>query len=55
VPAQSGMLEILQQSVVTLRALQLKEFAVRSDSAGYQHAVLDWLRPWAFTSPSAPI
>jgi hypothetical protein len=44
VPAQSGVLENLQQSVATLRALEVSEFAVRSDSAGYQHAVLDWLR-----------
>lgn len=44
VPAQTGVLEILQGSVTRLRGLGLKEFAVRSDSAGYQHAVLNWLR-----------
>jgi len=44
VPAQTGVLEIVQQSLATLRALGVSEFAVRSDSAGYQHAVLDYLR-----------
>ena len=44
VPAQSGVLEIVQQSLATLRSLGVSEFAVRSDSAGYQHAVLDYLR-----------
>jgi len=44
VPAQTGVLEMVQESVATLRDLGVTEFAVRSDSAGYQHAVLDWLR-----------
>jgi len=44
VPAQSGVLELLQASVATLRGLGVERLAVRSDSAGYQHRVLDWLR-----------
>jgi hypothetical protein len=44
VPAQSGILEIVQQSVACLRRLGVSEIAMRSDSAGYQHVVLDWLR-----------
>ena len=44
VPAQCGVLEIVQASVATVRALGVTEVALRSDSAGYQHAVLDWLR-----------
>lgn len=44
VPAQCGVLEIVQQSVAELRALGVTEFALRSDTAGYQHAVLNWAR-----------
>jgi len=44
VPAQSGVLEQVQQAVARLRRLGLTRFAVRSDSAGYQHVLLDWLR-----------
>ncbi len=44
VPAQSGVLEIVQASVATLRGLGVPQFAVRSDSAGYRHDVLNWLR-----------
>ncbi len=44
VPAQTGVLEILQESVSTLRGIGVTEFAVRSDTAGYQHVVLNWLR-----------
>ena len=44
VPAQSGVLEIVQASVATLAALGVTEIALRSDSAGYQHVVLDWAR-----------
>lgn len=44
VGAQSGVLEIVQGSVATLRALGVQAIALRSDSAGYQHVVLDWLR-----------
>jgi len=44
VGAQTGVLEILKESVATLRELGVSEFAVRSDTAGYQHAVLNWLR-----------
>lgn len=44
VPAQCGVLAIVQRSVARLRALGVTEFAVRSDSAGYQHELLDWLR-----------
>jgi len=58
VPAQSGVREIVQQSVATLRALGVSEIAVRSDSAGYQHAVLDWLRaeriPFAISADLSP-
>jgi hypothetical protein len=58
VPAQSGVLEIVQQSVARLRGLGVSEFAVRSDSAGYQHAVLDWLRaqriPFAISADLSP-
>jgi hypothetical protein len=58
VPAQSGVLEIVQQSVAALRALGVTEFALRSDSAGYQHAVLDWLRaeriPFAISADLSP-
>lgn len=44
VGAQSGVLEILQESVATLREIGVTEFAVRSDTAAYQHVVLNWLR-----------
>jgi hypothetical protein len=44
VPAQSGVLEQVQRAVARLRRLGLTRFAVRSDSAGYQHVLLDWLR-----------
>jgi hypothetical protein len=44
VPAQSGVLEIVQASVARLAALGVTEVALRSDSAGYQHGVLDWAR-----------
>ncbi len=44
VPAQTGVLEILQESVATLREIGVMEFAVRSDTAAYQHVVLNWLR-----------
>jgi len=44
VGAQTGVLEILKESVATLRELGVTEFAVRSDTAGYQHVVLNWLR-----------
>ena len=44
VPAQTGVREILRESIATLRAIEVTEFAVRSDSAAYQHAVLDDLR-----------
>lgn len=58
VPAQSGVREIVQQSVATLRALGVSEIAVRSDSAGYQHGVLDWLRaehiPFAISADLSP-
>jgi hypothetical protein len=58
VPAQSGVLEIVQQSVARLRGLGVNEVAVRSDSAGYQHAVLDWLRaqriPFAISADLSP-
>ena len=58
VPAQSGVLEIVQQSVATLRALGVTQFAVRMDSAGYQHAVLDFLRaehiPFAISADLSP-
>lgn len=58
VPAQSGVLEIVQQSVARLRALGVSAFALRSDSAGYQHAVLDWLRaeaiPFAISADLSP-
>ena len=58
VPAQSGVLEILQQSMVRLRGLGVTRFAVRSDSAGYQHAVLDQLRsenvPFAISADMSP-
>lgn len=58
VPAQSGVLEIVQASVATLRALGVTEVALRSDSAGYQHAVLDWLRaeqiPFAISADLSP-
>jgi hypothetical protein len=58
VPAQTGVLEIVQASIARLRGLGLKEFAVRSDSAGYQHAVLDWLRaeqiPFAISADLSP-
>ena len=43
VPAQSGVLEIVRQSVARLRGLGVTGLAVRSDSAGYQHGVLDCL------------
>jgi hypothetical protein len=44
VPAQSGVLEIVRQSVARLRSLGVSGIAVRMDSAGYQHPVLDFLR-----------
>ncbi|MBI1799529.1 MAG: transposase, partial [Candidatus Eisenbacteria bacterium] len=44
VPAQTGVLEIVQASVAMLRDLGVTEFALRSDSAGYRHDVLDWVR-----------
>jgi hypothetical protein len=44
VPAQCGVREIVLESVATLRALGITEFAVRSDSAGYQHSLLNELR-----------
>lgn len=58
VPAQSGVLEIVQASVARLRALGVTAFALRSDSAGYQHAVLDWARaegiPFAISADLSP-
>jgi hypothetical protein len=58
VPAQRGVLEIVQQSVATLRGLGVTEFAVRTDSAGYQHAVLNYLRseqiPFAISADMSP-
>lgn len=58
VGAQSGVLEILQQSIASLKALGIAEFAVRSDSAGYQHALLAWLRaeqiPFAISADMSP-
>lgn len=58
VPAQSGVREIVQASVATLRTLGVSEIAVRSDSAGYQHGVLDWLRaegiPFAISADLSP-
>ena len=58
VPAQSGVHEIVQQSLATLRGLGVTEFAVRMDSAGYQHAVLDGLRaeriPFAIGADLSP-
>lgn len=44
VPAQSGVLELVQDSVATLRGLGVTQFAMRSDSAAYRHDVLNWLR-----------
>jgi len=58
VPAQTGVREILSESIETLRALGVTEFAVRSDSAAYQHAVLDALRrekiAFAITADMSP-
>jgi hypothetical protein len=58
VPAQTGVLELVQQSVATLRTMGVRAFAVRSDSAGYQHAVLAWLRaeriPFAISADMSP-
>jgi hypothetical protein len=58
VPAQCGVLEIVQASVARLRELGVTEFALRSDSAGYQHAVLNWLRaeriPFAISADLSP-
>lgn len=58
VPAQTGVREIVQASVATLRELGVAEIAVRSDSAGYQHGVLDWLRaeriPFAISADLSP-
>ncbi len=58
VPAQTGVREIVQASVATLRGLGVTEIAVRSDSAGYQHGVLDWLRaeriPFAISADLSP-
>ena len=57
-PAQSGVRERVQQSVATLRALGRTDFAVRSDSAGYPHGLLDWLRaepiPFAISADLSP-
>lgn len=44
VGAQTGVLAIVQQSVASLEAVGVTGFALRSDSAGYQHTVLDWAR-----------
>ncbi len=44
VPAQTGVLEIVPASVATLAALGVTAFALRSDTAGYQHGLLDWAR-----------
>ncbi len=44
VPAQTGVREILTESIAILRGLGVTAIAVRSDSAGYQHVVLDELR-----------
>jgi hypothetical protein len=58
VPAQSGVLEILKESVALLGKQGVSEFAVRSDSAGYQHTVLNWLRtekiPFAISADMSP-
>ena len=58
VPAQSGVLEIVQASVATLRDLGVTKFALRSDSAGYQHDVLNWVRaehiPFAISADMSP-
>lgn len=58
VPAQCGVLDILQESVAALREMGVTEFAVRSDSAGYQHPVLNWLRtekiPFAISADMSP-
>ncbi|MBI5837167.1 MAG: IS1380 family transposase [Candidatus Eisenbacteria bacterium] len=58
VPAQSGILGILKDSVARLQELDITDFAVRSDSAGYQHSVLDWLResriPFAISADMSP-
>ena len=58
VPAQSGVLEIVQASVATLRGLGVERFAVRSDSAAYRHDVLNWLReeaiPFAISADLSP-
>ena len=58
VPAQCGVLEIVQASVARLRGLGVTEFALRSDSAGYRHDVLDWLRaeriPFAISADLSP-
>jgi hypothetical protein len=58
VPAQCGILEILKDSLASLRELGITDFAVRSDTAGYQHTVLDWLReeaiPFAISADMSP-
>ena len=58
VPAQCGILEILKDSVASLQELGITTFNVRSDSAGYQHTVLDWLRerriPFAISADMSP-
>ncbi len=58
VPAQTGILPLLQESVAALRALGVTEIAVRSDSAGYQHGVLRYLRragiPFAISADLSP-
>ena len=58
VGAQTGVLEIVQQSVASLEAVGVTEFALRSDSAGYQHAVLNWARaeriPFAISADLSP-
>jgi hypothetical protein len=41
VPAQAGVLSVLKRAVAALPA-GVKQLYVRSDSAGYQHEVMDW-------------
>ncbi len=58
VPAQTGVREILSESITILRGLGVTEIAVRSDSAAYQHVVLDELRrqriPFAISADMSP-
>ena len=58
VPAQTGVLEIVHASVAELRGLGVSEIALRSDSAGYQHVLLDWARaeriPFAISADLSP-